>query len=312
MALPADIAQEAQKLSTDRLVTMYELDATELGGIVMRFCSSVDARLSISSLTAAGTVATLNTSTPHTMSTGGSLRVVNASPNAYNGDFSVTVVDADTLTYNMASAPGGSATGAYLEVHRLNNTVRFGGNDYTPIEIDVSGFEYSGQESTLPTPHIVISNKHQILLSAVIALNDLVGAQFTRIRTFRKHLDDGIDPDVNMIFPKEIYVVNRKVAQNKIFMEFELASPLDQEGIKIPRNQCLRDTCLHRYRIWNGSTFVYTDATCPYTGSTYFTQAGTSTPTASLDRCGKHLTDCKLRFGGAPLPIRATPGIGGR
>lgn len=314
MTMPSEIAREAQKLSTDRLVRLYELDATELGGVVFRFTSTVDAKLSLSGITHSGSVATVATSAPHALASGESVRVVNADQPQYNGDFTVTVIDATHFTYTMFSTPASDATGAYLTAIRVNNTVVFGGNEYIPIEIDVSGFEWDGQGNSLPTPRLLISNKHRILMSSVIALKNLTGAKFSRIRTFRKHLDDGIDPDTTMIFPKEIYRVNRKVGQNKIYMEFELASSLDQEGVKIPGEQCLRDTCLHRYRVFNVNTgsFDYSRATCPYVGSTYFTATGASTPTASQDRCGKHLSDCALRFGNAPLPIRATPGIGGR
>jgi lambda family phage minor tail protein L len=314
MTLPSEIAREAQKLATDRLVRLYELDATEIGGVVFRFTSSVDAKLELVSITHSGSVATVETANPHAMLSGDPVRVVNADQPEYNGDHNVTVVDSTHFTYTIFSTPASDATGYYLQAVRLNNTMVFDGNEYIPIEIDVSGFEWDGQGNSLPTPRLLISNKHRILMSSVIALKNLTGAKFTRLRTFRKHLDDGSDPDSTMLFPKEIYRVNRKVGQNKIYMEFELASSLDQEGVQIPGEQCLRDTCLARYRVYNATLggFDYSRATCPYVGSTYFTAAGVSTPTASEDRCGKHLSDCTLRFGNAPLPFRGTPGIGGR
>jgi len=191
--------------------------------------------------------------------------------------------------------------------------MRFGGANYIPVDIAVSGFEWNGQ-GTLPTPTLQVSNVSKLLLASIISLKDLVGAKFTRVRTFRKHLDDGADPDSTMIFPKEIYRINRKVQHNKIFIEFQLASSLDQEGVQLPGRQCLKNTCVQRYRAWNPTTsfFDYTKATCPYVGATYFTQSNTVTINPALDRCSKQLTGCKLRFGTAPLPTTATPGIGGR
>lgn len=314
MTLPADIAREAQKLATDKIVKLYEVDATEIGGTVFRFCSSIDTDFEITSLTSSGLTATCVTANPHLLMNGDPVRIYNAEEAPYNGDKSVTVVDATTFTYTLTSPAVSPATGVYLKGLRLNRTMVFDGNEYVPIEIEVSGFEWDGQGSALPTPKLLISNKHKILLSSVITLNDLKGASFSRTRTFRKHLDDGSSPDAAMVFPREVYRINRKSAQNKIFMEFELAASIDQEGVSIPANQCLRDTCLHRYRVFNptSGTFDYSRATCPYASSSYFTALGVSTPTAAQDRCGKHLSDCQLRFGNTPLPFRGTPGIGGR
>lgn len=313
MTLPADIAREAQKLATDRLVKLYELDATELGGSLFRFVSSVDATMRLTSLTRSGVTATGVTATPHTLANGDSIRITDASQPEFLGDFTATVVNSTTFTYTMTAIPEANSSGAYHSMTRLNNTMVFDGHDYIPIAVNVTGFEWNGQ-GTLPTPTLQISNVNRILASSVITLKSLVGAKFTRIRTFRKHLDDGSDPDPALIFPKEIYRVNRKTAQNKVYIEFQLASALDQEGVKIPGRICLRNTCTHRYRVWNPTTltFDYTNATCPYVGSTYFTATDTPSGDPALDRCGKTLSSCRARFGTAPLPTRAVPGIGGR
>ena len=42
----------------------------------------------------------------HGYTTGDSVTVANASPNAYNGTRTITVVDANTFTYTAATAPG--------------------------------------------------------------------------------------------------------------------------------------------------------------------------------------------------------------
>lgn len=305
--------REARKLSTDRLVKLFEIDATNIGGLVFRFISSVDPTMPLISITHVGNVATATTKNNHTLDTLDSVRISNADDPLYNGDYSVTVLDAKTFTYTMADTPVLDAGGAYLAATRLANTMKYDGNDYVPIEIQATGFEFDGQGAALPTPSLLVSNKHRILMSSVITLKGLKGAKFTRIRTFRKHLDDGDDPDNTLYFPKEIYKINRRVAQNKVFMQFELASPLDQAGVQIPGGQCLRDTCLNRYRIPDGiGGFDYSRATCPYAGTTYFKANGDATANPAEDRCGKHLQDCIDRFGtGAELPFRGTPGIGG-
>jgi hypothetical protein len=65
----------------------------------------------ITSLTNSGTTATA-TSTAHGYSTGMTITISGATPAAYNGEFEITVVDANTFTYVMDSNPGGAATGS--------------------------------------------------------------------------------------------------------------------------------------------------------------------------------------------------------
>ncbi len=314
MTMPTDIAREAQKLATDRLVKLYTLDATELGGVAFRFCNSIDKTLMVIQITAVGYTATVETATPHTLEDGDPVRTFGADQPGYNGDFFVTVIDPTHFTYEMDIAPSEPASGQYLTSLRLNNTIKFDGDEYVPIEVEVTGFEWNGQGSQA-TPRFLISNKHKILVASVLALNNLRGAKFIRTRTFRKHLDDGTDPNPAMVFPREVLKINRKVAQNKIFMEFELANPLDQEGAKIPSVQCLKNTCIHSYRVWNAiaGVFDYSRATCPYTGSAYFTSSNQPTADPALDVCSRQpLKGCPDRFGTNPLPTRAIPGIGGR
>lgn len=307
------IMREARKLATDALVKLYEIDATELGGDVFRFCSSIDDSVPIDSITPAGPVCTVVSVRNHLLDDGDSVRISNADDPLYNGDFVITLISPTSFSYVAAGSPVAPATGAYLVGTRLNHVLKFDGESYTPIEMDVNGFEWNGQGSQ-PTPTLQISNKHRTLASLVREFNNLRGAKFIRTRTFRKHLDDGSDPDADMVFPREVYRINRKAAQNKIFMEFEIATALDQEGVQIPGQQCLKDTCTHRYRVWDAvtETFDYSKATCPYTGPSYFTRNNTATANASEDFCSKQLKGCTDRFGDAPLPTRAIPGIGGR
>jgi hypothetical protein len=64
----------------------------------------------ISTITNVTTVATLTTATDHNLITGTFVTVSGATPAAYNGTFSITVVDAVSFTYTMLTDPAGSAT----------------------------------------------------------------------------------------------------------------------------------------------------------------------------------------------------------
>ena len=191
----------------------------------------------------------------------------------------------------------------------LGSSVLWQGNTYTPIDIEAEGFEVTSK-GTLPTPTIRISNVTQLMSSVVIANGDLVGATFYRYRTLKKYLDGQPSADPSAQFPPDKYVVDHKSQHNKLMIEWRLAAAMDQQGKLLPGRQILRDVCTHRYRVWDATAgaFDYTKATCPYTGSLYFDEQGVAT-TNALDACGKRLSDCKLRFGNAPLPTRAFPGV---
>lgn len=192
-----------------------------------------------------------------------------------------------------------------------NATVLFNGHQYTPIDIEAEGFEWGGSGAP-PTPTLKISNVSMYAGVLVREFDDLCGATLTRIRTYRDFLDNGASPDPTLTFPIDVFRVERKVSHNKVFIEFELAVLFDQEGLKIPNRQCIRDTCTHIYRRWNAATasFDYSKATCPYTGIKYFKRDGTLTASASEDSCGKRLSNCVARFGqNETLPTRAFPGM---
>jgi len=177
---------------------------------------------------------------------------------------------------------------------------------YTPIDIEAEGFETTAK-GTLPRPKLRISNVTKALLAAVVSWDDLRCAELTRWRTFRHYLPLGSPLDC---FPPDVFRIERKTAQNKRYIEWELASLMDFTGRKLPRGQMLRDYCDHAYRRWTGAEFDYAKASCPYSGESCFDALGQAT-TPDLDRCGKRLSDCKLRFTGkTPLPTRAFPGLG--
>lgn len=187
--------------------------------------------------------------------------------------------------------------------------VRFGGEEYFAFPIAASGFEYSGK-GPLPRPKLTVSALDMAFMALVLGSDDLVGMPIRRLRTYRRHLDDGADPDTAAQFPADYFVIERKAGHNKTALQFELSSALDQEGKAIPARQILRDSCSHRYRFRSGNNFSYEGVACPYSGAACFNAQGEVVP-ESKDSCGKRLSDCKLRFGKyAELPFYGFPGVG--
>jgi len=147
------------------------------------------------------------------------------------------------------------------------------GQLYMPFPIEAEGFEYSGN-GQLPRPKVRVSNilgsMSAILVNANVFTpgNDLAGAKFTRIRTLSRFLDasnftGGTNPfgtpgDSEM--PREVYYVDRKVTENRDYVEWELAAVFDLAGVRVPRRVALPNAC----------PWIYRGPECGYTGTNFF------------------------------------------
>jgi lambda family phage minor tail protein L len=180
---------------------------------------------------------------------------------------------------------------------------------YEPFPVAVEGVERSGR-GELPTPRVTLPAT-DLIVAAVISLNDLRLARLIRWQTFDRHLDGQPEASHTVHFPPQMFLVQRKIRHNthQGVVEFELSSPLDQHGQKIPARVATH-VCMWRYRYWNGQRFDNSKATCPYTGGAMFDTNDRPTSDPSKDRCSHHLSGCELRFGRfAPLPFGGFPGI---
>ena len=132
-----------------------------------------------------------------------------------------------------------------------NGQIVWAGNAYLRFPVQASGFAF--QKGQLPRPKIAISNATGLISSILLSVNettagnDLTGATVTRIRTLAKFIDadnfaDGTNAtaDPSAEFPKEIYSIDRKSAETRLTVEFELAAPTDLAGVRIPKRQATR------------------------------------------------------------------------
>ena len=132
-----------------------------------------------------------------------------------------------------------------------NGQIVWNGNAYLRFPVQASGFAF--QKGQLPRPKITISNATGLISSILLSVNettpgnDLTGATVTRIRTLAKFIDavnfangTNATADPTAEFPKEIYSIDRKSAENRETVEFELAAPTDLAGVRIPKRQCTR------------------------------------------------------------------------
>lgn len=183
----------------------------------------------------------------------------------------------------------------------------WGGQTYTYAAISITGVE-AGVDG-VPEPRLSLPNVDKFASAIVLANQDLVGAKVTRIRTFADFLDGEPLADGNSFLSQDTFRVFQKMRLNKVYAEFALRPLYSLEGRTLPGRVCLKSVCMHRYRDGSSGTFDYSKATCPHVGAGKFTADGTATSVVAEDVCGKRLSDCILRFAGAPLPTRAFPGM---
>jgi hypothetical protein len=119
LTLPAGMLQLAENVRLDRGVAQVRKGAKRLATgistadspLVLDFALAGDK--TISSLTRSTTTATA-TSTAHGYTTGNKVNIREAAQSEYNGDFVITVTDANTFTYTVSGSPATPATGTIL------------------------------------------------------------------------------------------------------------------------------------------------------------------------------------------------------
>ena len=228
---------------------------------------------------------------------------------------SITSLAADKIQTGFKGNTESDTTPSYDGVLRFHNNIKvfnskiiWQGNTYIPAPIQATGFENSSR-GTLPTPILSISSQSEtgtdqlaLLRYEILKLGDIIGAKVTRRRTFAKYLDwanfsatdsaprlaelpDGYEPDPNAELPRDIYFIERKTAENKSTIQYQLSSILDLEGIKIPRRTIISDKCNWNYR---------------GPGCWYQHKEGTEDPIPILEKAD-------LRTGDINLPTDAPP-----
>ena len=201
---------------------------------------------------------------------------------------------------------GGGLLRFHSGVNGLGNDIVWQGESYVRMPITIDGFDRRGS-GALPRPLARLSNINGLMAAEARQYDYFLGCKFTRRRTFARFLDavnfaDGnpdADPDQEM--PLEVWFVDRKSSETPEVLEFELASALDMPGVLLPRRQIVQNSCPWGYRSLD----------CGYSGPPVAKADDTPTSDPAQDRCSKHLSGCKLRFGeNSALPFGGFPAVG--
>lgn len=203
-------------------------------------------------------------------------------------------------------------SGGILRFHstlssNVNGEVYWQGETYQPFPVTISGFEKSkGKE--LPRPTMQISNVLGLISTTLLEFDDLINCKVIRKSTFVKYLDKenfpgNVNPtaDPQQYFPDEVWVINRKVSENKYYVEFELSSEWDLEDKQIPGRPCSATFCAWRYR----------GPDCGYSGGPVADENDKPVTTLAQDKCSRRYSGCVLRYGtSAGLPLGSFIGTG--
>jgi len=153
-----------------------------------------------------------------------------------------------------------------------NSNIVFNNIEYTRMPIEAEGFEYNGKQT--PRPTLKISNILGTITTILLTLpQGLEGAKVTRIRTLERYIDhinfdigdilleddsellqendslvsqESADnphgtPDPTATFDEQIFLIDRKQAENRAEVVFELAASSDVHGVRLPKRQVLPD-----------------------------------------------------------------------
>jgi lambda family phage minor tail protein L len=191
------------------------------------------------------------------------------------------------------------------DINELGDNVTWQGQIYTRLPIEAAGFEKNGSGQQ-PRPTLSIANIDGLVGAIATANDDLIGVKFIRRRTFLKYLDavnfaaGNPTADANVHFDDEIWFIDRKASSDQVFVNFELASAFDLQGVQLPRRQCIQNVCTWRYR----------SAECSYAGPAIADKNDAGTTDINVDDCGKRLNSCSIRFPNAALPFGGFPSVG--
>lgn len=250
------INSDFQKLFVDGLITLFELDASNLGAGILRFHGHISYE---------------------------------------DWERIYATVDNSNISADALKPTADKVFGVGENKVWMRNII-WDGQVYEPMALQVSGLEMrSDGKASSPTLTMANNiNGIQGAVSAYCRrFKDFAGAKVKVIRTLAKYLDaenfSGGNASASSSEAKtQLWFIEQKTSENVQQVTFELSNPIDFEGLKIPvRN--ITGYCDEAVR------GRYRGETCKYTGMKYFTDKDEPTDDPSLDKCRGGFESCRAR-----------------
>ena len=129
------------------------------------------------------------------------------------------------------------------------------GSQYLPLSMETEGFDILG-DGKLARPKIRVANQNNIITQLLQIHKDFKNASFVRKRVSVKFIDDenfeGGNPfgeaDPKAELTNETWLMGRKTQESRLFVEFELNSPLDLESFSVNSRSVISKFCYWQYR----------------------------------------------------------------
>ena len=136
-----------------------------------------------------------------------------------------------------------------------SESILWQGFRYLPLSMESEGFDILG-DGKLARPKIRVANQNNIITQLLQVHKDFKNASFIRKRVSVKFIDDenfeGGNPfgeaDPKAELTDEVWLMGRKTQESRLFVEFELNSPLDLESASVNPRSIVSKFCPWQYR----------------------------------------------------------------
>ena len=127
--------------------------------------------------------------------------------------------------------------------------------EYEPFPISMTGVEYNADGAT-NRPTLTVANVSTLFSDLTGTTNeDLIGQTVTLRQTLASNLSDETayanntgNGSLPIEFPKKKFIIDRVAGETALSVNFELSSPYDLQGIKVPNRQVVGKYCSWIYQ----------------------------------------------------------------
>ena len=130
--------------------------------------------------------------------------------------------------------------------YTTNVTVR----SYTALPVQTEGFEQKS-EGAIARPTVTFGVAQTVLTDAIgtIDWDTLVGLKLIRRTTLKKYLyGESGDASPPVEFPRQVWYIDRIKDRDKVHVTFEMTSPFDVSGVKVPGRNIVANRCPFIYQ----------------------------------------------------------------